>query len=34
MAPGGRFPAERDKTLAAFYRRMEEECHGPGGLRA
>jgi predicted DNA-binding transcriptional regulator YafY len=31
MAPGDRFPVERDKTLAAFYRRMEaEECEvGP-----
>jgi predicted DNA-binding transcriptional regulator YafY len=27
MALGERFPAERDKTLAAFYR-MEAECHG------
>jgi predicted DNA-binding transcriptional regulator YafY len=25
MAAGERFPVEKDKTLAAFYRRMEEE---------
>jgi predicted DNA-binding transcriptional regulator YafY len=25
MAPGARFPVERGKTLAAFYRRMEDE---------
>jgi hypothetical protein len=27
MTLGDRFPPDRDKTLAAFYRRMEaEEC--------
>jgi predicted DNA-binding transcriptional regulator YafY len=31
MTPGDRFPVEKDKTLAAFYRRMEaEDCEtGP-----
>jgi len=34
LAVGERFPVEQGRTLAAFFRRMEEECEDPGAQRS